>query len=116
MEAKLLKVKLKEGSKARFQKLLEFMQRDPTAPLDEMKQKGYFWDAFFLSEDNYLYMVLKSNDFSKIMADESQLIATTFREVYETFREDSWVEGSYEDIAPLFCFNHSLSFMGKEVT
>ncbi len=111
MEAKLLKIKVNPGSKTLFKQLLEYMKNHPEQPLSEMKQKGYFWDSVFYSEDNYLYMVLKSKDFSKIMMDESELIATPFRAVYEEFRESCWIQGAYQDIESLFCFNHSLSFM-----
>jgi hypothetical protein len=115
MESKLLKVKLKPGSKAHFVQLVEYMQRNVNQPLSEMQQKGYFWDSFFISEDDDLYMVLKSADFSSIMLDESALIATHFRDVYEEFRQNCWVVGSYEDIESLYCFNQAISFMGNTV-
>jgi len=115
MESKLLKVKLKPNSKPHFLTLLKFMQADPAAPKNEMLQKGYFWDSFFLDKDDNLYMVLKSKDFTKIMLDESELVETAFRPVYERFRSQCWVAGSYEDIEALFCFNDALSFLGLAV-
>ena len=115
MESKLLKVKLKPNSKPHFLELLQFIKANPEAPKQEMLQKGYFWDSFFLDKDENLFMVLKSQDFSKIMMDESELVHTAFRPVYERFRSQCWVEGSYEDIEALFCFNDSLSFLGLTV-
>ena len=115
MESKLLKVKLRPNSKPHFLALLKFMQADPAAPKNEMLQKRYFWDSFFLDKDDNLYMVLKSKDFTKIMLDESELVATAFRPVYERFRSQCWVAGSYEDIEELFCFNDALSFLGLAV-
>jgi hypothetical protein len=49
------------------------------------------------------------------MLDESALIATHFRDVYEEFRQNCWVVGSYEDIESLYCFNQAISFMGNTV-
>ena len=95
--------------------MLDYMEENPNDPLSEMKQKGYFWDSFFLNEDDHLYMVLKSPDFSKIMTDDADLIATKFRAVYEGFRSNCWIEGTYQDIAPLYCFNGSLTFMGSSI-
>ncbi|MDF0532850.1 hypothetical protein PY479_01000 [Shewanella sp. A32] len=115
MESKLLKVKLKTNSKPHFFELLEFIKANPEAPKEEMVQKGYFWDSFFLDKDENLFMVLKSKDFSKIMMDESELIQTAFRPIYERFRTQCWIEGSYEDIEELFCFNDSFSFLGLAV-
>ncbi len=112
MQAKLLKVKLKPYSKQHFFELLQFIKDNPAAPHNEMQQKGYFWDSFFLDQDDNLFMVLKSPDFSKIMQDESALVETAFRQVYQRFRSQCWIEGSYEDIEALFCFNASLSFLG----
>jgi hypothetical protein len=79
-----------------------------------MEQKGYFWDSFFIDQDNTLFMVLKSHDFSSIMMDESALIATEFREVYDAFRQACWVQESYQDIDELYCFNQAFSFMDGE--
>lgn len=115
MESKLLKVKLRPNSKPHFFELLQFIKVNPEAPKSEMLQKGYFWDSFFLDKDENLFMVLKSQDFSKIMMDESELLQTAFRPVYERFRTQCWIEGSYEDIEELFCFNDSFSFLGLPV-
>jgi len=115
MESKLLKVKLKPNSRAKFFELLEYMKNHSDQPKSEMAQKGYFWDSFFIDKENNLFMVLKSDDFSRIMTDESQLIATEFRAIYEHFRKECWVEDSYEDIEELFCFNDALSFLGEAV-
>jgi hypothetical protein len=113
MESKLLKVKLKPGSKTKFFELLEYMKAQPSEPYSEMAQKGYFWDSFLLDEEDNLFMVLKSADFSSIMTDESRLIETGFRTVYEEFRKLCWIEGTYQDIEELYCFNKALSFLGK---
>lgn len=115
MEAKLLKVKLQPNSRAKFEALLEFMQTHPQLPQTEMAQKGYFWDAFFIDNDDNLFMVLKSPDFSKIIIDDTEIVPTAFRDVYDKFRQECWVKGSYQDIEALFCFNDSLSFMGTAV-
>ena len=113
MESKLLKVKLKPGSKAKFFELLEYMKSQPSEPHSEMMQKRYFWDSFFLDNEDNLFMVLKSPDFSSIMTDELALIETGFRSIYERFRKDCWIEGTYQDIEELYCFNEALSFLGE---
>lgn len=115
MEAKLLKVKLQPHSRAKFEDLLEFMKANPQLPQTEMAQKGYFWDSFFIDNDDNLFMVLKSPDFSKIVIDDAEIVPTAFREVYDQFRQACWVKGSYQDIEALCCFNDSLSFMGNAV-
>ena len=84
-------------------------------PLAEMEQKGYFWDSTFIeqtAEADFLYIVIKSPDFTKIMADESELSPTPFREVYEAFRQNCWAPEPYVDIEPVFCFNSSMKFSG----
>ena len=106
-------MKLKTGSKDKFFELLEYMKAQPKEPYLEMTQKGYFWDSFFLDREDNLFMVLKSHDFSSIMMDESELVETGFRAVYEKFRKECWIEGTYQDIEELCCFNQTLSFLGQ---
>ena len=82
-------------------------------PRDEMEQKGYFWDSTLIeqTEDaDFLYIVIKSHDFSNIMVNENDLPPTPFREVYEKFRNQCWAPEPYTDIEPIFCFNSSFSF------
>jgi len=113
MESKLLKIKLNPNSRTRVDELLEYMTSSVAGPKNEMSQKGYYWDSVFFGIEvdvEYLYIVLKSNDFSKIMVDESELIATPFREYYDRFRNDCWAPESYEDIESLFCFNTQIEY------
>jgi len=89
------------------------MRENIQFPKSEMEQKGYFWDSVFYEKNDefeYIYIVIKSNDFSKIMMDESELIVSPFREVYEKFRSTCWVSEPYIDIEPVLCFNSSFTF------
>ena len=113
MQAKLLKIKLNAGSKSHVEALIDYMQKNPQQPLSEMQQKGYFWDSVFFDthdQTEYLYIVIKSPDFSKIMTDESDLVATDFRAVYEKFRQQCWAPEPYKDIDLICCFNQALAF------
>ena len=112
MESKLLKVKLQPNSKEKLLELVSYIKQKPSEPFSEMQQKGYFWDSFFMDGEGFLYMVLKSEDFSSIMQDEESLIETEFRSHYEKFRSECWVQSSYQDIEEMFCFNKELSFLG----
>jgi hypothetical protein len=114
MQAKLLKIKLVSGSHPELEKLITYMMENHMEPLNEMKQKGYMWDSVFLDESDSLYIVIKSEDFTKIMMDESELIHTPFRAMYEKFRQDCWSSEPYSDIEPLACFNSSVDFLGSE--
>ncbi|WP_228371076.1 hypothetical protein [Shewanella piezotolerans] len=52
-------------------------------------KKGYYWDSLFIessSECDFLHMVSKAADFSTILINEDEPIATPFRAVYEDFR------------------------------
>jgi hypothetical protein len=115
LQSKLLKIKLKKGSRPHLEKLLVYMKENYRFPLNEMEQKGYFWDSVFLDGEDQLYIVLKSADFSKIMENEEQLIATPFREIYDNFRNDCWSSDPYEDIESLASFNRSFTFLGSKV-
>ncbi|EIV1777545.1 hypothetical protein MOU97_004230 [Vibrio vulnificus] len=89
------------------------MRENIEFPKSEMEQKGYFWDSVFFEktdESEYIFIVIKSADFSKIMVDENELVATPFRDVYEKFRSQCWAPELYQDIEPIFCFNASLTF------
>ena len=89
------------------------MKANIEQPANEMAQKGYFWDSVFFDNEagiEYLYIVLKSGDFSKIMVDESNLIPTPFRDIYEKFRNECWVPEPYADIEFLQCFNSEMQF------
>ncbi len=113
MQSKLLKIKLKPNSRAHLAVLVEYIESDIKQPEYEMQQKGYYWDSLFIessSECDYLYMVIKSVDFSKIMVNEDVLIATEFREVYERFRSQCWVADAYNDIEVVACFNSAMVF------
>ena len=115
MEAKLLKIKLNQNSRNHLEQLISYMRENIEFPKSEMEQKGYYWDSvFFESIDSteYIYIVIKSSDFSRIMKDESKLILSPFRNVYEKFREQCWSPEPYLDIEPVFCFNSSLEFTG----
>lgn len=116
MESKLLKVKLKSGARQKFLELVELIKNQPNDSFSEMAQKGYYWDSFFLDQENYLYMVLKSADFSSIMMDDSMLIKTAFRQNYDEFRARYWIDDTYQDIEELFCFNDAINFLGHEVS
>ncbi len=113
MESKLLKIKLKSGSRPHLDNLISYMRENIEYPRDEMQQKGYFWDSTFIEQTeqaDFLYIVIKSHDFSKIMVDESELSPTPFREVYEKFRAQCWAPEPYTDLEPIFCFNSSFQF------
>ena len=113
LESKLLKIKLNPNSRTHLEKLIAYMREHIEFPLAEMEQKGYFWDSTFIEQTDkadFLYIVIKSPDFSKIMADESELSPTPFREVYEAFRQNYWAPEPYVDIEPVFCFNSSMKF------
>jgi hypothetical protein len=113
MQSKLLKIKLNPNSRDHLDALIAYMRENIAFPKSEMEQKGYFWDSVFFQSDDefeYIYIVIKSADFSKIMIDESELIASPFREVYEKFRTSCWAPEPYVDIEPIFCFNSSLTF------
>ncbi|WP_299803566.1 DUF6176 family protein [uncultured Shewanella sp.] len=113
MESKLLKIKLKLGAREKLDDLICYMRENIQYPKGEMDQKGYYWDSvFFESSAEYesVYIVIKSEDFSKIMLDESTLDHTPFREVYEKFRLECWVNEPYTDIEPVICFNSSMQF------
>jgi len=113
MQSKLLKIKLNPDSRGKLKDLIDYMQKNISFPKNEMAQKGYFWDSVFFDqsgEAEYLYVVLKSEDFSKIMMDESELDATPYREIYEKFRKTCWAPEPYQDIEPIACFNSSMVF------
>ena len=113
METKLLKIAMNPGSKEKLKELLEYMKSNIHFPKNEMEQKGYYWDSVFYDCDErveYMYVVLKSHDFSKIMTDESALIETPFRAVYDKFRRECWAPERYADIEPLYCFNTQMEF------
>ncbi|MBL4942280.1 MAG: hypothetical protein JKY81_11530 [Colwellia sp.] len=113
MESKLLKIKLYFNSRVQLNQLIPYMRENIEFPKSEMDQKGYFWDSVFYEKDEefeYVYIVIKSTDFSKIMLDESELIVSPFRDVYEQFRSQCWVSEPYLDLEPIFCFNSSMVF------
>ncbi|MCG7539224.1 hypothetical protein CBQ28_00465 [Pseudoalteromonas sp. GCY] len=117
METKLLKIKLNLNTRPQVDELLAYMQDNIAFPREEMRQKGYFWDSVFFAEEGgreYLYIVIKSEDFSCIMMDESELICTPFREVYERFRKACWSTEPYQDIEALACFNSQMEFDSVE--
>jgi hypothetical protein len=91
------------------------MRENIEFPKSEMEQKGYFWDSVFYEKNDefeYIYIVIKSVDFSKIMMDESKLIVSPFRDVYEKFRSTCWASEPYVDLEPVFCFNSSFTLSG----
>ena len=113
MESKLLKIKLKAGSRSDIDSLVAYMRTNITYPRNEMSQKGYYWDSIFVEQGDkvdFLYIVIKSEDFSKIMVDESELLSTPFRQVYDDFKAKCWLPGPYEDLEPVFCFNSAMQF------
>lgn|GEM_PF-7010220 len=115
MQSKLLKIKLMPNSRIHLEALIAYMREHIEFPKSEMEQKGYFWDCVFYEKTNnfeYVYIVIKSNDFSKIMMDESEIIISPFRAVYEKFRDQCWAPEPYTDLEPVFCFNSSLTFSG----
>lgn len=114
MQTKLLKIKLKPNSRPHLEQLIAYMVENHQYPLNEMKQKKYVWDSVFLDESDNLYIVIKSEDFTQIMMDESELISTPFREVYEKFRNACWSSEPYSDIEPIACFNETVSFLGAD--
>ena len=110
---KLLKIKLKAKSRAQLDSLISYMRKNIEYPKREMEQKGYFWVSVFYEkneEAEYIYIVIKSADFSNIMLDENELIVTPFRDIYEQFRAQCWALESYLDLEPIFCFNSSITF------
>ena len=113
MESKLLKIKLNPNSRSHLDSLISYMRENIEFPKSEMEQKGYFWDSVFYEKRDcfeYIYIVIKSTDFSKIMMDESELVISPFRDVYEKFRSQCWAAEPYLDFEPIFCFNSSLNF------
>ena len=115
MESKLLKIKLNPNSRSDLDTLITYMRDNIEFPKSEMEQKRYFWDSVFYEKSDefeYIYIVIKSKDFSKIMMDESELIISPFRDVYEKFRSTCWAPEPYIDLEPVFCFNSSLTFSG----
>ncbi|MBV1908468.1 MAG: hypothetical protein KUG78_04050 [Kangiellaceae bacterium] len=113
MQSKLLEIKLNPGSKNRVLELIDTMKNNIELPKYEMTQKGYYWDSVFFdikAGQELLYMVIKSEDFSKIMIDESELKPTPFRLFYEKFRSECWAPEMYNDIEALICFNQCLDF------
>lgn len=113
MESKLLKIELNPGSRPHLEALIQFMQDNIEFPRNEMEQKGYYWDSVFIENIegiDYLYVVIKSNDFSSIMRDEQGLIETPFREVYEAFRKQCWAPRPYVDITSIARFNSKVVF------
>lgn len=113
MQSKLLKIKLKANSRAHLAALVDYIESHTMQPKYEMQQKGYYWDSLFIessSKCDYLYMVIKSDDFSKIMVNEDELIATEFRGVYESFRSQCWLADGYKDIEAVACFNSAMVF------
>ena len=114
MESKLLRIELKPLSREKVKSLINFMVENPIYPKTEMEQKGYFWDSVFFEEindKNYIYIVVKSDDFTTIMQDEEDLIKTPFCEIYEKFRSETWLPETYKDIEEIFCFNESMVFI-----
>ena len=86
MESKLLKIKLMLGSRSKLDHLISYMRQNIEYPKGEMEQKRYYWDSVFYEstrDHEHIYIVIKTPDFSKIMLDESELLYTPFREVYE---------------------------------
>lgn len=113
MEAKLLKIKLRANSRDQLDSLISYMRKNIEYPKKEMEQKGYFWDSVFYEKNEvfeYIYIVIKLADFSNIMLDESELIVSPFRDVYEKFRSQCWASEPYLDLEPIFCFNSSITF------
>jgi len=113
VESKLLKIKLNPNSREHLNQLISYMRENIEFPKSEMEQKGYFWDSVFFEKDEefeYIYVVIKSTNFSEIMMDESELIVSPFRDVYEQFRTQCWVSEPYLDLEPIFCFNSSITF------
>ena len=114
MQAKLLKIKLNSNSRAQLDQLLRYMQENVDFPRKEMAQKGYYWDSAFyevVEGIEYLYIVIKSADFSTIKTDESEIDVTPFRDVYEAFRLSCWSPEPYADLEPLVCFNSEMKFV-----
>lgn len=111
MESKLLKIQLNQGSRNNIEQLIWYIPENIEFPKSEMDQKGYYWDSVFyeINDDaKYVYIVMKSSDFSKTMVDETGLLVSPFRTVYERFREECWAPEHYLDIEPMFYFNSSL--------
>ena len=74
MQSKLLKIKLNPNSRSHLNTLISYMRENIEFPKSEMDQKGYFWDSVFFEKVDkfeYIYIVIKSDDFSKIMMDEN---------------------------------------------
>lgn len=113
MESKLLKIRMASDSKEKVTALVDYMRANIDQPFSEMTQKGYLWDSVFWEstpEAEYLYIVIKSADFAKIMRDETELVATPFRAIYERFRSSCWTSAGYVELAPVFCFNAAMHF------
>jgi hypothetical protein len=95
--------------------LIAYMRTHIEEPRSEMAQKGYFWDSVFwqsTEEGDFLYIVLKSENFAAIMRDDIGLLATPFRKVYDRFRKLCWSPDGYVEMEPVFCFNSSMTFSG----
>lgn len=113
MESKLLKIKLNKGSEVYVQELIKYMQSNIALPKNEMEQKGYFWDSvFFAIEDHeeFMYLVLKSKDFSNIVINDNEIVATEFRNIYDEFRKKCWSQSGYTEPTFIACFNTVFEF------
>lgn len=76
------------NSRTHLAKLIGFIEQNIALSEYEMRQKGYYWDSVFIEstvECDYLYMVIKSVGFSKIVLNKDELIATQFRDVTIVF-------------------------------
>lgn len=113
MESKLLKIKLKNSTQGEVKKLVDKMNHDIDSPRKEMAQKGYFWDSVFVSEEGgeaFMYVMLKSDDFSQIIIDDNAIEHTEFREYYSLFRDKFWHEEGYTEPTAVACFNAQMAF------
>lgn len=91
MQARMGKIPIKKGkeqiAKDYLSKLLE-----NNDIIQEMNQKGYFWDCLFFKEENhqtYLYVIAKSKDWSKIKGTKD-IQVTPARAFYDKFIAECW--------------------------
>src|SRR5687768_12299775 len=113
MKSKLLKIRMASDSRSKLTELVDYMRANIDQPCAEMAQKGYFLDSVFwesAADAEYLYIVIKSADFTKIMRNDAELVATPFRVIYERFRTSCWTSEGYVEIEPIVCFNAAMHF------
>jgi hypothetical protein len=112
MRAKLIRAKLKPGSRQRVLELIAFMKENRGFVRDEMRQKNYFWDSVFsetVGNDDFILIICKSPDWSETKQDE-EIQHTPFREYYLNFKKDCWAVEHANSLDDIWCPDQELRF------